>query len=374
MSNNTTFFIKLLYQTAFAFFFVMMTVVPCRQVFADAEHSDYATEGEQTLKEVVKHGMIPIHSQDIKEGTYDVEVLSSSSFFKVNAAKLHVKNGKMTADLTLFSHSYLLLYMGTGQEASAAPASDYISYEEQKDGSYVFTIPVSNLNEGIYCAAYSKNRDKWYDRMLVFDAASLPEDAVAFTLPDYDEIDKAVDYYQFHSTKDNQDNVSSGTSPGSADSASAMTATEPMKINKADGEYSIEVNMTGGSGRASISSPTLFIVKEGKAYARLIWSSTYYDYMIVGGQKYNNETTDGGNSTFTIPVSKMDRIIPVIADTTAMGDPVEIEYSLTFYQSTIGDKGLIPQEAAKKVLIFALIVIIVGGILNYFVKKRRKGR
>ena len=153
-----------------------------------------------------------------------------------------------------------------------------------------------------------------------------------------------------------------------------MTPAEPMEINKPDGEYSIEVNMTGGSGRASISSPTLFIVDDGKAYARLIWSSTYYDYMIVGGERYENETTDGGNSTFTIPVSKMDRIIPVLADTTAMGDPVEIEYSLTFYQSTIGEKGLIPQEAAKKVLIFALIIIVVGGILNYFVKEKRKGR
>ena len=55
-------------------------------------------------------------------------------------------------------------------------------------------------------------------------------------------------------------------------------------------------------------------MKDGKAWAKLLWSSTYYDYMIVGGKKYLNETTDGGNSTFTIPIAVMDEDMPVIAD------------------------------------------------------------
>lgn len=352
---------------------VFFGLLPGTDVHADSEHSDYASYGEQSVKEVVKYGMIPIRGSELEDGTYDIEVITSSSFFRINAAKLHVKDGKMKAELTLSSQSYTLLYLGTGKEAAEAPASDYIPFVHDKDGNCVFTIPVSNLNEGIPCAAFSRRRKKWYDRVLVFDAATLPEGTLSFELPDYDKIDMAVEYYDSHYGKDSSGSDSSASSSASGN-MDAMTPTEPMEINKKDGEYSIEVNMTGGSGRASISSPTLFIVKDGKAYAKLIWSSTYYDYMIVGGEKYENETTDGGNSTFTIPVSKMDRIIPVIADTTAMGDPVEIEYSLTFYEGTIGGKGLIPQEAAKKVLIFALIIIVAGGILNYFVKKNRKGR
>ena len=148
-----------------------------------------------------------------------------------------------------------------------------------------------------------------------------------------------------------------------------------MAIDKKDGEYSIQVQMTGGSGRASVTSPTWFIVKDGKAYARLMWSSTYYDYMIVGGKKYLNETTDGGNSTFTIPITVMDDEIAVIADTTAMGDPVEIEYKLTFYSDTIGSRQQIPQEAAIMVLELALAILIIGGVLNYVIKRvRRKKR
>ena len=355
---------------------LILSILPSMHVRADEEHSDYASPAEQVSSgSPLKYGMNPIHVEDVKDGTYDIEVASSSSFFKVNIAKMYVKDGEMTADLVLASQSYLLLYMGTGEEAAKAPAADYISFTNDSEGNCIFNVPVKNLNEEIDCAAFSKRRKKWYDRRLVFDASTLPEDAIDMELPDYDRIQTAIDYYDVHHSSDGEDLLAEDSdSKAAADSTDTASAAIPMDVNMEDGEYSIEVNMTGGSGRASISSPTLFIVEDGKAYARLLWSSTYYDYMIVGGQKYMNETTDGGNSTFTIPVSKMDRIIPVIADTTAMGDPVEIEYSLTFYENTIGPKGMIPQEAAKKVLIFALIIIIVGGILNHIVKKRRKGR
>ena len=55
-----------------------------------------------------------------------------------------------------------------------------------------------------------------------------------------------------------------------------------------------------------------------------------------------------------------------------MGDPVEIEYVLTFYEESVGDKGAVPQESAKVVLLIAGLIIIIGGILNQIVKKRKK--
>lgn len=139
-----------------------------------------------------------------------------------------------------------------------------------------------------------------------------------------------------------------------------------------DGEYSIEVNMTGGSGKASISSPTLLTIRGGKAYAKIIWSSSHYDYMIVDGEKLYNLASGGGNSTFEIPVTAMDEGMEVTADTTAMGEPVEVRYTLTFYRDTIGEKGLIPQEATKRVLMIAAAIIVVGGIINYFAKKKER--
>lgn len=147
---------------------------------------------------------------------------------------------------------------------------------------------------------------------------------------------------------------------------------EPLSVEKEDGEYAIDVTLKGGSGKATVVSPTIFIVKDGKAYAKLQWSSSNYDYMIVDGEKLLNENkNENGYSTFTIPVMAFDEEMPVIADTTAMGTPHEIAYTLTFYADSIESKGALPQEAAKRVLVVAAIIIVGGGVLNYFVTKRR---
>ena len=56
-----------------------------------------------------------------------------------------------------------------------------------------------------------------------------------------------------------------------------------VKTDLTNGEYSIQVDLEGGSGKASVSSPTLMLVKDGRMYAELQWSSSNYDYMIVDG-------------------------------------------------------------------------------------------
>ena len=320
--------------------------------------------------------MTPIRAEDGKDGTYQIEVKSSSKCFRIEKATLQVKDGKMTAHITLSSTSYKYVYFGRAEEAAQAPLDDYIELKE-KEGWGMFQMPVSGLNEAIPCAAFSKKKKAWYDRNILFDAGSLPKNALNISLPDYDRIEDALKAYDQEGTSDGTgdgagNGVQSGTSSGQGSSQDTLESYEPVSVDVEDGEYSIQVNMTGGSGRASVTSPTWLIVKDGKAYARLLWSSTYYDYMIVGGKKYLNETTDGGNSTFTIPIAVMDEDMPVIADTTAMGDPVEIEYKLTFYEDSIASKRQIPQEAAVDVLIIALIIIGAGGILNLILKRRKK--
>ena len=150
------------------------------------------------------------------------------------------------------------------------------------------------------------------------------------------------------------------------------TESDAVKMNLEDGEYSIQVDLEGGSGKAGISSPTPFEIRDGLAYAELQSSSPNYDYMIVNGKKYLPVNEEGMNSVFEIPVTAMDEPVSVIADTTAMGSPHEVEYTLLFYSDSIGSKGQLPQEAAKRVVAVALAIIVGGGILNYFVNKRKR--
>ena len=155
-----------------------------------------------------------------------------------------------------------------------------------------------------------------------------------------------------------------------------LAASEPSAVSESlslyERPYSGSCQLTGGSGKATIQSPTLLTVTDGVAYASITWSSTNYDYMIVDGQKYLNESGEGSNSHFTIPVPDLATDLPIIADTLAMGTPHEIKYTLTFDPSSIDSKSSLPQEGAKRVLIMAAIIIIGGGILNHFVNERRK--
>ena len=152
----------------------------------------------------------------------------------------------------------------------------------------------------------------------------------------------------------------------------SVPAAQAFTLDKEDGEYSIQVELEGGSGKASVTSPTLITVKNGEVTADIQWSSSNYDYMIVDGKKYLPVNEEGTNSEFQIPVTIMDESMPVIADTTAMGTPHEINYTLTFYSDSIGSKSQMPQEAAKRVVAVALVIIVGGGILNYFVNKRNR--
>ena len=86
-----------------------------------------------------------------------------------------------------------------------------------------------------------------------------------------------------------------------------------------DGEYTVEVTLEGGSGKATVDSQAKVTVTDGVAYATITWSSTHYDYMIVNGEKYLNEN-EGGNSTFTFPIDGIPCEMDVIGDTTIAED------------------------------------------------------
>lgn len=104
--------------------------------------------------------------------------------------------------------------------------------------------------------------------------------------------------------------------------------------NTSDGTYSIEVSLLGGTGKASIESPTTLTIEGDTMTARIVWSSSHYDYMVVDDTRY--EPLEGEDtSVFEIPVKALDEDLEVVADTTAMSVPHEIEYILHFDSGTM---------------------------------------
>ena len=112
---------------------------------------------------------------------------------------------------------------------------------------------------------------------------------------------------------------------------SAPEEAPPMEAEAVpeDGAYTANVTLEGGTGRATVESPAALRCENGQFWAVLVWSSPNFDYMKVDGEKYMQTNTEG-NSTFEIPVSAFDQKLPVIADTIAMSEPHEVEYTLIF--------------------------------------------
>ena len=239
-----------------------------------------------TVQDVVEEGMTPVYASELVDGVYNISVESSSSMFKIADCELTVGGDAMVAKLIMSSESYGYLYLGTAEEAAAADETQYITPDGRE-----FVITVDALDAPVLCAAWSRNKELWYDRTLVFRSDSLPLEAFE-----------------------------------------NLTTAESLGL--ADGPYACAVTLGGGSGKASVDEQAFLLVKDGAVTARITWSSANYDYMLVDGERYDAEIGNG-HSVFTIPVAAFDRPLAVVADTTAMSQPYEIDYTLTFDSATL---------------------------------------
>lgn len=306
---------------------------------------------------VGKYGMLPVYGRDVADGTYPVDVESACEQFQAVAAKLTADGGVLSAELTLSGTDCIGLFFGSAEEAARAERTQWIVTRETVQGNTACTLPVDALDRAIPCAFYSLAKGAWVDNQLLFDASALPGEALLIELPDYDLIERALDSL-------------TGSDAGADERG--LAPVEAAAVDLADGEYAVSVDLVGGSGKASVVTPTVMTVRDGRAYATIEWSSANYDYMVVGTQTYYNTSPPEVNSVFEIPIGCWDEEMPVIGDTTAMGTPHEVGYTLTFYKDSIAGKSTLPREAAKRVVCVAVVIIVGGGVLNHYVKKKRR--
>jgi|GEM_PF-17587 len=226
------------------------------------------------------------------DGVYTADFDTDSSMFHANEANdgkgtLTVKDGQMTFHVSLASKKIVNLYVGMAADAEAhegdwlQPTTDTVTYSDgTSDEVYGFDIPVKALDEDFQLAILG-SKGKWYDHTVRVANAQ----------------------------------------PAAAEAP-------------ADGTYTCDVTLEGGSGRATVESPAALTVADGRMTATIVWSSPNYDYMLVDGEKYLPTNTEG-NSTFEIPVAALDTPLDVVGDTVAMSTPHEIEYTLTFASASL---------------------------------------
>lgn len=268
--------------------------------FAAQESTVTPTESTETAETVSTET-----AQDkaqLPDGVYTAEFSTDSSMFHVSEAcdgkgTLTVKDGVMTIHISLGSKKILNLYPGLAEDAAKdgavllEPTTDTVTYSDgMTEEVYGFDVPVPVIGEEFDLALIG-TKGKWYD----------------------------------HKVK-----VSDPVAEDSREAANGFFDMSAL----ADGSYTIELTMEGGSGRASIQSPAQLAIADGAATAILEWSSPNYDYMLVNGEKYLPVNTEG-NSVFEVPVEALDAPLTMIGDTVAMSTPHEVEYTVTFHSDTL---------------------------------------
>lgn len=277
----------------------------------------------------------------VSDGSYKVNVTSSSSMFKVTDCILTSKNGEMTAKITLSGTGYDYLYVGTSAEAALADKSKWIPYVVDKNGMYTYTIPVSLLDTGISVAAFSHKKQIWYDRTLTFASAGMKN------LNNSNSTNGTTgnngNTNQGNNTSQNT-NFGTGTTSGGTGTnqtpdkeskyeadLNGGTARVNSATTLADGVYTPDkFSWSGGTGKVSISC-TKITVTGGQAYATIVFSSGSYGYVKANGNTYY-PTATGSTSTFVIPV-ELNKNNTIIGMTTKMSTAHEISYSIFIYLS-----------------------------------------
>ena len=259
-------------------------------VASSASSEAVSSVAESAVSEAASESAAASSARTLEDGTYTAEFDTDSSMFHVNEASdgkgtLTVEDGQMTLHISLQSKKIVNLYVGMAADAPdheadwLQPTTDTVTYSDgTSEEVYGFDVPVEALDTDFQLAILG-TKGKWYDHTV---------------------------------------------SVRNVEAQAAEAVETP-----ADGSYTCEVTLEGGSGRATVDSPAALTVADGKMTATIVWSSPNYDYMIVDGEKYLPTNTEG-NSTFEIPVAALGTPLAVTADTVAMSTPHEIEYTLTF--------------------------------------------
>jgi hypothetical protein len=122
------------------------------------------------------------------------------------------------------------------------------------------------------------------------------------------------------------------TEPGTETETENISEAEifPVHTEEAglrEGNYSFEGELAGGSGKAHFDGPLLLTVEEDGCFLTFTMSSPFYDYVLVNGERFEPLERDG-NSTFRVPLVMLNEDFLFTADTTAMSEPHEIDYSV----------------------------------------------
>ena len=279
------------------------------------------------------------------DGVYTTTAETGTTMFRVVEIILTVKNGKMSAEITLSGTGYDYLYMGTAAEA-AGNENQWIGFKD-KEKSYIedgeektgrsYIIPISTLDAPLAMASHSVKRDKWYDRSIIVSSNNLKKISSGEAGNGEGGSLNPTPTVVETATKDSVKDTTPAEESKSESDTSGSTSQVNSKTKLKDGVYTPDkFTWSGGTGKVNITCDKVTI-KNGQALATIAFSSSAYQYVKANGKKYF-PTHTGGKSIFVIPV-ELNKNNKIIGMTTKMSTAHEIEYSIMVYLAAADGDG-----------------------------------
>lgn len=292
----------------------------------------------------------------IADGTYQVNAEAGGKMFRVTDCVMTVKNGQMTAAVTLSGQGYNRIYLGDVNNASD-DEKNWILPDSLLAEQYTFQIPVEKLDEVMTIAVHTTKSNKWDTRTLTFHSEGMTKIADSNNGNASNGNNGSNGSLTPGGNNNNPGNGSNGNNQGNAENNngnSGTTGNNTTNNGKPDQESKYEsdlnkstarVNSTtglkdgvytpdsfswsGGTGKVSINCSKV-TVTGGQAYATITFSSPHYQYVKANGNVYYPSAKTGSSTSFVIPV-ELNKNNSVVGMTTAMSTAHEIKYTIFVY-------------------------------------------
>jgi hypothetical protein len=134
----------------------------------------------------------------------------------------------------------------------------------------------------------------------------------------------------------------------------------------ADGTYPVEFTFEGGTGKGGVEAVEAELAGGEVKTLVITMTSPNYDYCIYYGEQYINSSKEG-NSVFTVPY--VEESFLLTADTVAMSQPHEIDYTVTLNMDSLWKAA---EKGGVSLPLIAGIAIVVVVIVFFAVRAFRK--
>lgn len=289
----------------------------------------------------------------IADGNYQVNAEAGGKMIRVTNCVMTVKNGQMTAAVTLSGQGYNRIYLGDVNDAPN-DESNWILPDSLLAEQYTFQIPVEKLDEVMTIAVHTTKSNKWDTRTLTFHSEGMTKIADSNHGNGSNGNNGSNGSLTPGGNNNNPGNTSNGNNSGSTGSNNGNTGNSTTNNGKPDKESKYESDLnkstarvnsatglkdgvytpdsfswSGGTGKVSISCSKV-TVTGGQAYATITFSSTHYQYVKANGNVYYPSSKTGSSTSFVIPV-ELNKNNTIVGMTTAMSAAHEIKYTIFVY-------------------------------------------